>query len=152
MDAFPVKDSNGTETGRIEVKVQCRDYSGLTGQIGGNGDVFIMSKFTEREVLGKISEKFATSDLLSIDMIFDMLIEPGSMDFTRITKKRFREYVLDITPSLREQDVDILLKTHPLLAGKDYIDVNDFKAMFEIPVQNARNKIIEEIAEREKNF
>ena len=152
MDSFPVKDTNVTETGRIEVKVQCRDYSGLTGQIGGNGDVFIMSKFTEREVLGKISEKFATSDLLSIDMIFDMLIEPGSMDFTRITKKRFREYVLDITPSLREQDVDILLKTHPLLAGKDYIDVNDFKAMFEIPVQNARNKIIEEIAEREKNF
>lgn len=111
-----------------------------------------MSKFTEREVLGKISEKFAASDLLSIDMIFDMLIEPGSLDFTRVTKKRFREYVLDITPTLREQDVDILLKTHPLLAGKDYIDLSDFKALFEIPVQNARNKLAEDMAERDKNY
>jgi hypothetical protein len=35
-------------------------------------------------------------------MIFDMLIEPGSMDPTRITKKRFRDYIMDITDRIRE--------------------------------------------------
>ncbi len=34
--------------------------------------------------------------------------------------------------------MDILLKTHPVLAGKDHIDLNDFRGIFEIPVQMAR--------------
>jgi hypothetical protein len=45
-----------------------------------------------------------------------------------------------------------LLKTHPTIAGKDYIDLNDFRTLFEIPVQMARNKKAEEIAEREKTY
>jgi hypothetical protein len=81
-----------------------------------------------------------------------MLIEPGGMDLTRITKKRFRDYILDITDRIRQQDVDILLKTHPMLAGKDYIDLNDFRGIFEIPVQMARQKKTEDIAEREKSY
>jgi hypothetical protein len=48
--------------------------------------------------------------------------------------------------------VDILLKTHPMLAGKDYIDLNDFRGIFEIPVQMARQKKTEDIAEREKSY
>lgn len=138
-DAFPVRDANGVETGRLEVKVGCREYQGLSSDlVNGGGDTYIMSKFTEREVIGRIAEKFAFSEMQSIDMIFDMLIEPGGMDLTRITKKRFRDYILDITDRIRQQDVDILLKTHPLLAGKDHIDLNDFRGIFEIPVQMAR--------------
>ena len=138
-DAFPVRDANGVETGRLEVKVGCREYQGLSSDmIGGGGETYIMSKFTEREVIGSIAEKFAFSEMQSIDMIFDMLIEPGGMDLTRITKKRFRDYIMDITERIKQQDVDILLKTHPMLAGKDYIDLNDFRGIFEIPVQMAR--------------
>ena len=48
--------------------------------------------------------------------------------------------------------MDILLKTHPLLAGKDFIDLNDFRSMFEVPVELARNKKADEIAEREKTY
>jgi hypothetical protein len=48
--------------------------------------------------------------------------------------------------------VEILLKTHPMLAGKDYIDLNDFRGIFEIPVQLARQKKTEDIAEREKTY
>ena len=48
--------------------------------------------------------------------------------------------------------MDILLKTHPMLAGKDYIDLNDFRAIFEIPVQLARERKGEELAEREKSY
>jgi hypothetical protein len=152
-DAFPVRDENGAETGRLEVKFSCRDYQGLSSDmLGTGGDTFIMNKFAEREIIGKIAEKFAFSEMQSIDMIFDMLIEPGGMELTRVSKKRFRDYVLDITDRVRQQDVDILLKTHPLLAGKEYIDLNDFRSLFEVPVQMARSKKTEEIAEREKNF
>ncbi len=99
-DNFPIRDASGAETGRIEVKVSCRDYLGLSSDMVG-GDNFTMSKFTEREVIGRIAEKFAFSEMQSIDMIFDMLIEPGSMDPTKITKKRFRDYILDITDRVR---------------------------------------------------
>jgi|LauGreDrversion4_2_1035121.scaffolds.fasta_scaffold110798_3 hypothetical protein len=39
-----------------------------------------------------------------------------------------------------------------MLAGKDYIDLNDFRTIFEIPVQMERNKKSEELAEREKAY
>lgn len=155
-DNFPVRDSGGNETGRMEVKVSCRDVSGLMDgsedAMHGAGDTFIMSKFAEKEVISKISERFAGTLMESIDMIFDMLIEPGSFDDSKITKQRFRDYVLNISDNLRDQDVDIMLKTHPLLAGKDFIDIKDFRIIFEIPVQQARNKKAEELAEREKTF
>jgi hypothetical protein len=155
-DNFPVRDSNGNETGRMEVKVSCRDVSGIMDghddTMLGAGDTFIMSKFAEKEVISKIAERFAGTLMESIDMIFDMLIEPGSFDTSKITKRRFKEYVLNIAENLRDQDVDIMLKTHPLLAGKDFIEIKDFRTIFEIPVQQARNKKAEEIAEREKAF
>ena len=34
-------------------------------------------------------------------MIFDMLIEPGEMDLSRVSKKRFRDYILEITDRVR---------------------------------------------------
>ena len=102
VDAFPVRDASGAETGRLEVKVSCRDYQGLSSDmLGGGGETFIMSKFAEREVIGRIAEKFAFSEMQSIDMIFDMLIEPGGMDLNRVSKKRFRDYVLEITDRVR---------------------------------------------------
>lgn len=66
------------------------------------GDTFTISRFAEREIIGKIAEKFADSPMISIDMIFEMLIEPGSLDTNRISKLRFKNYILDITDSLRE--------------------------------------------------
>ena len=102
-DAYPVRDASGVETGRIEVRISCRDYQGLTSDmVGGGGSTFTISKFAEREIIGRIAEKFAFSEMQSIDMIFDMLIAPGSMDPTRITKKRFRDYIMDITDRIRE--------------------------------------------------
>jgi hypothetical protein len=63
-DAFPVRDASGIETGRIEVKVSCRDYQGLTSDmVGGGGSTFTMSKFAEREIIGRIAEKFAFSEI-----------------------------------------------------------------------------------------
>jgi hypothetical protein len=45
-----------------------------------------------------------------------------------------------------------LLKTHSLLVGKDHLELSDFRALFEIPVQNAMNKKADEIAEKEKTY
>ena len=56
-----------------------------------------ISKFAEREIIGKISAKFADNMMESIDMIFDMLIEPGTFDSQKISKRRFKDYVLQIT-------------------------------------------------------
>jgi hypothetical protein len=53
-----------------------------------------ISKFAEREIIGKISAKFADNMMESIDMIFDMLIEPGTFNSQKISKRRFKDYVL----------------------------------------------------------
>lgn len=112
----------------------------------------MVSKFTEREVVTKIAAKFAESLMESIDLIFDMLIEPGSFDSNRISKQRFKDYALSITDQLKDQEVDILLKTHQLLQGKDYIELGDFRAIFEVPVQQAKQKKLEELAARDQTY
>jgi hypothetical protein len=90
--------------------------------------------------VNKIAAKFADSLMESIDMIFDMLIEPGSYDTQKITKFRFKDYILSISDNLREQDIDIFLKTNSQIAGKDYIELSDFRSIFEVPVQAIKSK------------
>lgn len=119
----------------------------------GTGDNFTISKFAEREIVGKISEKFADSMMESIDMIFDMIIEPGSNDTQKVSKRRFKDYVLQIMDNnVREHDVDILMKANTAIAGKDFIELNDFRSMFENPVREAKQRKVEAIAERDKTF
>jgi len=103
-DCFPVRDEQGNETGHMEVRLSCKDmqlYDDQSQNTRG-GDTFVISKFAEREIIGKIAAKFADSIMESIDMIFDMLIEPGSYDTQKITKYRFKDYVMQITDNLRE--------------------------------------------------
>lgn len=119
----------------MEVRITCRDSTVYSGMDDPRAETFVITKFAEREIIGKIASKFADSIMESIDMIFDMLIEPGSYDLNRISKLRFKDYILSITDNIREQDIDILLKTNTLIAGKDYIDLNDFRSMFEHAVQ-----------------
>jgi hypothetical protein len=97
----------------MEVKISLRDAPQYAPE--SRGDTFIVSKVTEREVIGKIAAKFAEGMMESIDLIFDMLIEPGSVDASRISKLRFKQYVLAIADSLKDHEIDILLKTHQLL-------------------------------------
>ena len=51
-DNFPVKDENGHEVGRMEVKLACKDYSPYPY---ANDDkdlaTFRVSKYTEREIV-----------------------------------------------------------------------------------------------------
>lgn len=75
----------------------------------------------------------------SIDMIFDMLLEPGQYDSLKISKYRFKDYVLSIcSNTVREQDIDILLKTNTFVKDRDYIELSAFRSMFEVPVAEAR--------------
>lgn len=101
-DTFPVRDEKGEETGFMEVKMSCKDKDLYTGGIDDQrkGESFVLNKFAEREIVNKIAAKFADSIMESIDMIFDMLIEPG--DYDRISKFRFKDYVLQITENIRE--------------------------------------------------
>jgi hypothetical protein len=59
---------------------------------------------------------------------------------------------MTITNDVREQDLDILLKTTSVLAHKDFIDVNDFRRLFEIPVNMVKQKKMQELAMRQKSF
>lgn len=79
-DCFPVRDENGGEAGHMEVRITCKDMDLYGGAELKATDTFIMNKFAERDIIQKIALKFADSLLESIEMIFDMLIEPGSYD------------------------------------------------------------------------
>lgn len=129
-DNFPVYDSNRVETGRVEVKLTCKDFTPYPyemndGDLGGH---FKISKYAEKEIIMKIAAKFAESMNQDIDIIFDMLLESG--ENYKITKTRFKDYLLH-TMNVKEQDIDILLKTNTYIQNKDYIDKNDFKNIFE---------------------
>lgn len=134
----------------MEVKIIVKEAQNYTDT--RKGDQFVISKFTEREVVTKIAAKFAESLMESIDLIFDMLIEPGTYESNKISKQRFKDYVLSITDTLKDQEIDILLKTHQLLQGKDYIELGDFRAIFEMPVQQAKQKKLEELAARDQTY
>jgi hypothetical protein len=48
--------------------------------------------------------------------------------------------------------LDILLKANTLLQGKDYIELADFRALFEGPVSVARQQKVELVAARDRDF
>ena len=132
-DDYPVRDEAGQEAGHMRVRLSIRDVVPLAAV--DEKDPLALSRYAERDILGKIAERFADTLIESVDMIFDMLIEPGSYDSQKVSKERFRDYLLQVAGhSLREQDLDILLKTNPLLRGKDFIELGDFRALFEGPV------------------
>ena len=79
----------------MEVKIIMKEAQNYTDT--RKGDQFVVSKFTKREVVTKIAAKFAESLMESIDLIFDMLIEPGTFESNRISKQGFKDYVLSIT-------------------------------------------------------
>lgn len=60
---------------------------------------FKISKYAENEIINKIADKFAQSQITDIDLIFDMLLQGD--DKFRITKARFKDYLLS-TMSVRE--------------------------------------------------
>lgn len=105
-------------------------------------------------MLNALASKFADSLMESLDLLFDMLLERNAADPSRISKFRFKDYALSICgpQELREQDLDIVLKTHRLLAGKDHIELADFKALFEYPVAQAKRRRFEELAQRDQSY
>ena len=84
---------------------QVRDYSALAegiSQLRGGGTDAYFTKVQEKEIIGKIADKFADTLLESIDMISDMLIAPGSYETSKISTRRFKDYVMDIGVDVRE--------------------------------------------------
>jgi hypothetical protein len=133
-------------------------YQGNLGDDSQGGhnhhETLQISKYQETEVIKAIASKFADSLMESIDMIFDMLLERGATDQQRVSKFRFKDYALSICGphELREQDLDIVLKTHRLLAGKDFIELTDFRSIFEYPVAQAKKRRYEETVQRDQSL
>ena len=73
-DNFPVKDENGQEAGRMEVKLSCKDYTPYPYEGADDNKNFTVSKYAEREIINQIAEKFAYSGMEDLDLIFDMLV------------------------------------------------------------------------------
>lgn len=60
--------------------------------------------------------------------------------------------MLSITDTLREQDVDIFLKTNNLIAGRDFIELSQFRQIFEAPVAVIRKRKTEEMSEINERY
>ncbi len=60
-DNFPIRDEGGTETGRMEIKLSCKDYVANPYGLENERDLssFKISKYAERDIIGKIAERFA---------------------------------------------------------------------------------------------
>jgi hypothetical protein len=128
----------GRVKGDLLVVFQVRDYSAIAegiSQLRGGGTDAYFTKVQEKEIISKIADKFADTLLESIDMIFDMLIAPGSYDSSKISTLRFKDYIMDIGVDVREQDILMFIKSNQLLAGKEFIELKDFITIFENPVR-----------------
>jgi hypothetical protein len=60
-DNFPIRDEGGAETGRMEIKLSCKDYVANPYGLENERDLssFKISKYAERDIIGKIAERFA---------------------------------------------------------------------------------------------
>jgi hypothetical protein len=71
-DNFSVKDAMGRETGRMEVKLTCKDYNSYTSLFEGGANANVtLSKFIEKDIITKISEALAEIPYEDMDLMFD---------------------------------------------------------------------------------
>jgi hypothetical protein len=95
-DNFPIVDDKGHENGRMEVKLNCKDfdmnYLGASDLNNADGTGFTISKFIERDILTRIADKLATIPYEDMDLLFDFFLTPSEPN--RIPKKHFKEVVL----------------------------------------------------------
>ena len=149
-DNLPVRDEMGVESGRMEVRVSCKDHVQYPYATGKNGaDTFSISKFAEKEIIDQIALKFAHSPLEDIDLLFDMLLEGDFAE--RISKQRFKEYLVTHL-NMKEQDIDILLKTNQYIQNKEHIEKVDFRNMFEAAVRYQRQRLQDQYADQTKKY
>lgn len=153
-DNFPVKDTNGNVTGRMEVKLSCKDYNSYSKGVyqGNDGSSITLSKFIEKDIISKVSEALAEIPYEDMDLMFDFFNQ-GS-DPNKITKKDFKEFILLNMKirNIRETDLELFLKSSFFLQSKDYIDRNDFRNMFESNIREARHNKLEHTAEFKKKY
>mmetsp|Transcript_35322 Transcript_35322/g.34350 ORF Transcript_35322/g.34350 Transcript_35322/m.34350 type:complete len:293 (-) Transcript_35322:159-1037(-) len=137
-DNFPVVDEMGKENGRAEVRIESKDYDidmyGPASDLRGGEMSVNISRMMEKDLLKKIAFKLAEIPYEEIDMFFDLFLQSSSgSDQNKVLKKDFKDIVLlkFRVSGIVERDLELLLKAHPQISGKDYIDRNDFKHMFE---------------------
>lgn len=153
-DNFPVKDAMGRETGRMEIKLTCKDYNAYATSAyqGAEGHGVTLSKFIEKDIITKISEALAEIPYEDMDLMFDFFNQGA--DPNKIFKKDFKEFILLNlrVRNVKETDLELFLKSSFFLQNKDYIDRNDFRNLFEYHVRETRNKKLEHTAEFQKKY
>ena len=89
-----------------------------------------------------------------IDMYFDMLFMKDNTNMQRVTRDMFIDFILiDMrVPDIKKQDLEILLRTHELLAGKTLFTRQELKAIFERPFKDARTSAARVEAENPNQF
>lgn len=96
-----------------------------------------VSKQWENDILRQIAMKLAP---LPDDMSFIYAMFARNQKV--VTKQRFVE-ILQSTFKLevQERELDIFMRSNPVLKGKDYIDQEDFITVFSYPISQARKEI-----------
>ncbi|CDW86689.1 protein fantom [Stylonychia lemnae] len=149
-DTLGLVDTENNETGKVQIRISCKDFTPYPYELNERDlDVeFKMSKITERDIILKIAKIFAESNS-DIEIIFDMLLENGENN--KISKQRFKTYLLQFM-RVQEKEIDIFLKTNRYIQNKEYIELADFKNIFEIYILEARQKLYQEQNELQRKY
>jgi len=91
--------------------------------------------------------KLAEPGYEDFDMLLDMLFIKNTQMHNKTNRELFKDYVInDLKVKVNERDLDVLLKTHDRLQGKNWILKDDLKAIFERPFIAAREYILEKVS------
>jgi len=144
---FAITDDSGKENGSAEISITVvtRDASESIRTLRGEHGLQV-TRAVERDVLQKIAKKFSEAPNDDCDVLFSLFLEGRDLKKDEITKKRFKDVLLlDFKlQGVREEDLNIFLRTHPDLASKDTISLADFKHVFEQAIANAKQEQMEE--------
>jgi hypothetical protein len=90
--------------------------------------------------LRRIAAHFTQAGFDDLDLIFDMLFVKDNSQSGKVTRGMFKDFIFnDLKIStLTERDLDLVMKTHPGLSGKEILNRQDLKSVFEGPYKEAR--------------
>jgi len=90
-----------------------------------------------------IADRLADQALDHIETVFDMMFVK-SPDISSVSVELFKEFIIrDLKANLSERDIDLFIKSHPLLSQGHELSKIDLLNIFEEPFRVAQYKQIE---------
>ena len=102
------------------------------------------AKAIEKEVILKIVEKLAEAEFDDLSILLDMLFVKDQNNNQRVSKQMVADFFqLDMSVRINRRDLDLFLKTHALLANKEFLTRDELRQVFEKDFRQARDRMIQ---------